>query len=213
MMTSFEGVRVRRKAVWLGVLAALAASVVIAGQAAAHASLVSSDPEDGAVLAEPPDEVVLEFDEAVQPDFTQVAVLDAEETHYEDGTPEVDGSIITQPVADMPAGDYRISYRAGSADAHPVTGVIAFTVESAGGNAAGEPATDEGTPDEPAASKGDASEGGTAADGAAKDDDATPVATVAATMAAIAALGIATVLLMRRRPGSAGDDDAPPVEP
>ncbi len=188
----------RRKAVWFGALGALAASVLIAGQAAAHASLVSSDPEDGAVLAEAPYEVVLEFDESVQPEFTQVAVLDAEESHYEDGKPEVDGSIITQPVAAMSAGDYQISYRAGSSDGHPITGVIAFTVESGGGNAAGEPATDEDAADEPRASESDASESGTAAAGAA-------------TMAAIAALGIAAVLLMRRRPGS-GDDDAPPVE-
>jgi methionine-rich copper-binding protein CopC len=197
---------VRRKAAWLGVLAVLATGVLLsANPAAAHTSLVGSTPEDGAVLAEAPDEIVLEFDEAVQPGFSQVAVLDAEETHYEDGDPESDGATVTQAVSELPAGDYRVSYRIGSVDGHPVTGVIAFTVETVDGDSTGdEPATDgDGT--------GEAAEVGGSEDDAAEDEDGAPVATVVATMAAIAAVGIAGVLLLRRRPGSP-DDDVPPDE-
>lgn len=203
----------RSRAALLGVLAALAAGVMSAGPAAAHASLVGSNPEDGAVLAEAPGEVVLEFDEAVQPDFSQVAVLDAEENHYEDGDPESDGQTVTQPVTELPAGDYRISYRVGSADGHPVTGVIAFTVETADDGPADEPsgeATEAASGD---GSDDDTSESEAAAADAPQDGDGTPVATVVATMAAIAVVGVAVVLLIRRRPGSVGDDDVPPGAP
>lgn len=112
----------------LVLVAAVAGVVLSATQAAAHTTLIGSTPEDGATLTGPPAEVTLEFNEPVQQDFTQVAVLDADDNHYEDGAPQVVGAIVTQAVHDLPAGDYRISYRVGSSDGHPVTGVLTFTV-------------------------------------------------------------------------------------
>lgn len=112
----------------LVLVVAVVGVVLSATPAAAHAALVGSDPADGATLTEPPAEVTLEFSEPVQQDFTQIAVLDAGDNHYEDGAPEVVGGMITQAVHDLPAGEYRISYRVGSSDGHPVTGVLTFTV-------------------------------------------------------------------------------------
>lgn len=206
----------RRRAARLAVLAALAAGVVLsASPAGAHSSLIGSTPEDGAVLSEAPDEVVLEFDEQAQPDFSQVAVLDAEENHYEDGDPETEGATVTQAVTDLPAGDYRVSFRVGSSDGHPVTGVVAFTVERREDvGAADEPATDEEAADEEAADEPAGADGtepasgsGSEDDEAAEDEDGTPMAPVVATVAAIAVVGVAGVLLLRRRPGTA--DDSP----
>jgi hypothetical protein len=117
-------------------VAAVAGVVLSATPAAAHTTLVGSNPEDGATLTGAPAEVTLEFNEPVQQEFTQVAVLDADDNHYEDGAPEVDGSIVTQAVQDLPAGDYRISYRVGSSDGHPVTGVLSFTVAAQDGDGA-----------------------------------------------------------------------------
>ncbi|HEX6335481.1 MAG TPA: copper resistance CopC family protein [Jiangellaceae bacterium] len=112
----------------LVLVVAVAGVVLSATPAAAHATLVGSEPEDGATLTKPPAEVTLEFSEPVQQDFTQIAVLDAGDNHYEDGAPEVVGGVVTQAVHDLPAGDYRISYRVGSSDGHPVTGLLTFTV-------------------------------------------------------------------------------------
>ncbi|HEX6326920.1 MAG TPA: copper resistance CopC family protein [Jiangellaceae bacterium] len=112
----------------LVLVAAVAFVVVSATPAAAHTTLIDSKPEDGVTLTGPPAEVTLEFNEPVQQDFTQVAVLDADDDHYEDGAPQVVGAIVTQAVRDLPTGDYRISYRVGSSDGHPVTGVLTFTV-------------------------------------------------------------------------------------
>lgn len=206
----------RRKAARLGVAAVLVVGVVCSGgTAAAHASLTGSTPEDGAVLAEAPDEVVLEFDEQMQPDFSQVAVLDAEENHYEDGEPQTEGQTVTQAVSEMPAGEYSISYRVGSADGHPVTGVIEFTVEPSGGDGtADDPAADEpvaGGATEPATSGGESGEDTPEGEAAASEqpEDGTSTASVAAVVAAVVVVGIAGALVLRRRPGDEGDDSPP----
>lgn len=114
----------------LGVVAVGAAGLATAVPATAHTSLADSSPKDRATVAEPPTVVTLEFTEPVQRDFVQVAVLDADEVHYEDGEAVVDSSTVTQAVQELPAGDYQISYRVGSSDGHPVTGVLTFTVAS-----------------------------------------------------------------------------------
>lgn len=110
-------------------LFAVTASIVLSTTpAAAHARLIGSDPEDGATVDVAPVEIVLEFSERVQEDFAQVAVLDADDGHHEDGEPVVSGSTVTQAVNALSAGDYRISYRVGSSDGHPISGTLTFTV-------------------------------------------------------------------------------------
>lgn len=202
----------RRKAAGLGILAALAAGVALsATPASAHSSLIGSTPQDGAVLGEAPDEVVLEFDEEVQPDFSQVAVLDAEENHYEDGDPVSAGPTVTQAVTDLPSGEYSISYRVGSADGHPVTGVITFTVDlPADAAAAGdEPATSKETADQPAGAETTGPAASEAASGDTEDEGGTSTESVVAAVAAVAVVGIVGVLLFRRRPNTTGGDSPP----
>lgn len=206
----------RRRATRIGIAAALVAGAMLGASpvVVAHSSLIGSTPEDGAVLAEAPAEVVLEFDENVQPDFSQVAVLDSAENHYEDGDPVSDGPTVTQPVTELPAGDYSISYRVGSADGHPVTGVVTFTLEQPEDDGvADEPAGTDATEPEPSgdgsgddAPATDETTDAATVETAAEDEDGTPMATVVATMAAIALVGAAGLLLMRRRPGAGGDD-------
>ncbi|MGH8824056.1 MAG: copper resistance CopC family protein [Jiangellaceae bacterium] len=101
---------------------------LVAAPAAAHNELTGSTPADRSTVATVPTEVVLEFDQAVQTDFGQVAVLDATGVHREQGEPEVVGSTVTQAVGTLAAGAYEISYRVGSADGHPITGTLTFTV-------------------------------------------------------------------------------------
>lgn len=119
--------RARRTLVVLAFAAGVAFSAL---PAAAHASLTDSNPEDGSTLAEAPTEITLEFSEPVQSDFVQVAVLNSADSHHEDGEPVVGGNTVTQAVDELAAGDYRISFRVVSADGHPVTGVLTFTVDA-----------------------------------------------------------------------------------
>ena len=151
--------------------------------AAAHASLVSSTPEDGAALTDAPEEVVLQFDEELLADFSQVAVIDEAENHFEEGEPETAGDSLTQAVTDLPSGQYRITYRV-SGDGHPVTGVVAFTIEP----------TD-------AADTASIADPGAAGE---PDGDGAPLGTIAMAVTAVVLVGAAGMLLARRR--SAGDD-------
>lgn len=108
------------------------AVVVLAGAApvAAHNVLRSSTPADGAVLATPPADVRLVFDQSVVTLGTEVAVTGP------DGPlalepPAVDGETVTQSLpAGLPAGDYNVAWRATSADGHPVSGDFTFTAEA-----------------------------------------------------------------------------------
>jgi methionine-rich copper-binding protein CopC len=131
----------RRARRTLGLLAVAAGVVFGAMPAAAHASLTDSNPTDGTTLAEPPAEITLEFSEPVQGNFVQVAVLDSDDSHHEDGEPIVAGSTVTQAVDGLAGGEYRISFRVGSSDGHPVTGVLTFTVAA--------PADEEAEPTQP----------------------------------------------------------------
>jgi copper resistance protein C len=113
---------------WGAALTGAAICLAAASPAVAHTELIGSSPADGATLTTPPAEVLLEFSEPVQAEFGQVAVLDDADVHHEQGNPQIVGATVTQGVDALSAGTYRISYRVGSADGHPITGTLAFTV-------------------------------------------------------------------------------------
>lgn len=100
-----------------------------ASPAAAHATLTSVDPADGARLDESPEVVRLTFSERVSADLGGVRVLDADGTQVQEGAARVDGSTVEVDLrADLPDGTYVISYRVISADGHPVRGGSVFAV-------------------------------------------------------------------------------------
>lgn len=119
---------IRRAGLVVGAALGLA---LVAVPAAAHTELIGSTPADKATVATAPAQVVLEFNQPVQQDFGQVAVLDAAGAHHEQGDTEVDGSIVTQHVGALAAGAYEISYRVNASDGHPITGTLTFTVAAA----------------------------------------------------------------------------------
>ena len=55
-------------------------------------------------------------------------MLDETDGRHQQGEPVSSGATVTQAVGELEAGSYRISYRVGSADGHPVTGTLTFTV-------------------------------------------------------------------------------------
>src|SRR5437763_1393958 len=68
----------RRRLLWLcsGLVLAVLGTALTALPVLAHARLVSTDPPAGAVLTAAPPGVQLQFDEAISPQFSVVAVLD-----------------------------------------------------------------------------------------------------------------------------------------
>jgi copper resistance protein C len=141
-----------------GVACAVLGLALISVPAAAHNELIGSDPADEATLDTAPTQVVLEFDQPVQTDFGLVAVLDATGVHHEQGGPEVVGSTVTQALGALEAGTYEISYRVGSADGHPITGTLTFTVAGTQSTPAATPEVSSGSA-EPSPSASDPHEG------------------------------------------------------
>lgn len=124
----------RRRSGGLLVLLALAALWSVAGvaaapPAAAHAELVSTDPAEGARLAEAPDRVVLTFTEGVSLGAGYARVLDASGRRVDAGDAAVDGDAVVVPLrAGLPDDGYLVTYRVVSADSHPIAGAFSFAV-------------------------------------------------------------------------------------
>lgn len=107
------------------------------GQAAfGHAVLTGSDPAIGAALTQAPEVIVLNFNEPVG--ITRLALLSPDGQSVPVGPAQAADSQVRIPLPALDAqGTYLLSWRASSADGHPVGGTVDFTVGAA---AAGAPA-------------------------------------------------------------------------
>jgi methionine-rich copper-binding protein CopC len=108
--------------------------------ALAHNVLISSDPANGSSVAAGPQKVSLTFDQYVQgADVNQIAVTGPGGGQWAEGPISVVNNVISAPLRPLgPAGKYTIGYRVLSADGHPVTGELTFTLTAPG---TGTPAT------------------------------------------------------------------------
>jgi copper transport protein len=115
------------------IVAALATLLLVMGfatVASAHASLVSTEPADGSVLAAAPKTAQLRFNEVVTP--TVIRLIDATGRTRDDATVRASGEtiIVTLP-NDLPRGTQVVSYRVISEDGHPVAGSVVFSIGAA----------------------------------------------------------------------------------
>jgi methionine-rich copper-binding protein CopC len=120
------------RTVAVGLLAGLAL-LLGATPALAHTRLLSSDPTDGASLDTAPEHVSLTFNETMTPGFSTITVVGPDGAHYETGQVGAEGGTVSIALLPLsPAGRYEIGYRVVSADGHPVTGSVAFTLTAPG---------------------------------------------------------------------------------
>jgi len=120
------------------VLLAAGAGVLSAGPAWAHSQLVRMTPADGSTVALAPTQVVLLFDENIQPIGDAVVVTAPDGSRVDSGPVVVHDATATQrlrPLVDR--GRYTVSYRVVSDDGHPVSRTLTFTLST--GRAAGSP--------------------------------------------------------------------------
>lgn len=169
--------------VTIAVLAA-ALTAVFAEPVHAHPQLTGSQPQEGATVTEPLDNVRLDFDEPIEPQ--QIRVTDPADTDLADGDPHANDTIVRQPMRQPTrTGSHTIAYRVEAADGHIARGQIGFTYTG--------PTTDEQAgkpdPDDPAGMPAWA-----------------PPAALAALIVATVAL---TVIAWRRLPK--GDGTTPPA--
>lgn len=110
------------------VLLAVAVTGAAAAPASAHASLVSTDPAEGEVLAAPPDTVTLTFDEPVSLVAEGLLAYDAagERVDVDAGA---QGEVVTGDLPDgLAEGTYVVTWRVVSTDGHPIAGSLTFHV-------------------------------------------------------------------------------------
>ncbi|HEY4021026.1 MAG TPA: copper resistance CopC family protein [Pseudonocardiaceae bacterium] len=109
------------------------ALTVGAGQADAHAVLVSAQPAEGSTVHSGPSEVRLVFDDTVASGFTDVEVVGPGNSYWAAGPPTIAGDTVSAPVDPLgPRGGYTIRYQIVSDDGHPVSGQVGFTLAVAG---------------------------------------------------------------------------------
>lgn len=117
----------------VAMVAAVVAAVGVAGPASAHDVLISSTPADGSTLAAAPTSLAFTFDQPVQNFDPVVSLIGPDGKQYATGTPTVAGNVVTGTVGTGPSGAYTAAYRIVSADGHPVTGQVHFSMSVSGG--------------------------------------------------------------------------------
>lgn len=119
-------------AVLAATLGLVTASVTLtAAPASAHDVLVSSDPADGAELAESPTQITLTFNNDLSTLGGLMVLTDASGTEVASAAPTVEGPTATLPLEPLPGGVYTLTWRAVSSDSHPIEGTSTFTVAQA----------------------------------------------------------------------------------
>ncbi len=109
--------------VWLG-------AAFVAAPAFGHAALLGTDPADRAVVATAPPSVTLRFNEPVRLVF--VRLLDASGRIVAEAPAGGEAASIEVPLPSaLPAGNYLVTYRVLSADAHAIAGTWVFAVGAA----------------------------------------------------------------------------------
>jgi copper transport protein len=117
-----------RRGLVLVALVAVLAVVLPAGPAAAHASLIRSDPVDGTVLPQAPDQVVFTFNETVRLTGQPIAVYDADGRQIDSAATASGSEVTVVPEEELTDGTYVVGWFVLSADGHPVSGSLTFSV-------------------------------------------------------------------------------------
>ncbi|MEU0032925.1 copper resistance protein CopC [Streptomyces sp. NPDC006333] len=105
---------------------------VLAGAApvSAHAALTGSNPQQGAVVTQAPDQVSLTFSEKVAMSDGAVRVLDPKGKRVDTGKAfETGGTTYGVKLhSGLPDGTFTVTYQVVSADSHPVSGAFTFSI-------------------------------------------------------------------------------------
>jgi copper transport protein len=116
-------------------LGAVAATLLLALPASAHAGLVRSDPPDGSVLAVAPGTARLWFSEEISPKFSSAHVVDHTGANIAGSRAQAGGGDPRQLTVELPGlgkGTYGLVWRVlAEDDGHATSGVVVFTVGGA----------------------------------------------------------------------------------
>lgn len=95
----------------------------------AHAHLKTSEPAAGATVTQAPKSISLTFTEKLEPNFSGVAVTDAQGHDMETGKPAISDVSMTATLKPLAAGVYHVAWHAVAVDTHRTEGTYDFTVK------------------------------------------------------------------------------------
>jgi copper transport protein len=106
--------------------------LAVAPSASAHATVVSTSPRDGQVVAAAPTVVSVRFDEPVQMQFGALRVFSPSGARVDEGTPSHpaghEDTVQVGLGSNLGRGTYTVAWHVISADSHPVSGAFTFSV-------------------------------------------------------------------------------------
>lgn len=106
------------------------ASMMCAHAASAHAFLKAASPAVGSAVAQAPSEVVIDFTEGVEPQFSTITVQDASGATVSAGGVHLAGgdTHLAVPLKPLQPGTYKVIWHATAVDTHKTEGNFSFTV-------------------------------------------------------------------------------------
>jgi hypothetical protein len=107
---------------------AVLSSILLASSANAHTDVVSTSPEDGAVIDVTPAEISITFSEPPISQGAAILLADVSGTELPLGEIQIEGAKVKAAApADLLAGDYVVTWRVSAQDGHVITGEFSFT--------------------------------------------------------------------------------------
>jgi copper resistance protein C len=103
-------------------------AVFVSTPARAHAFLDHASPLVGSTVRAAPREVSLSFTQNLEPAFSKVEVTDSNGNRVDQGNAQISGSTMRIGLRTLPAGSYRVRWRALSVDTHTTEGSFTFRV-------------------------------------------------------------------------------------
>jgi hypothetical protein len=113
-------------------ITAFALASATSSSAFAHARLQSSVPEAGSTLAAAPEQVRLQFNEALEPAFSRIKVTGPRNNEIPVAATTVDKAdptVMTAPLPPLSAGEYHVRWSTMTRDGHKVKGEVTFKVK------------------------------------------------------------------------------------
>lgn len=115
----------------LALIATMIGGLFSATPALAHDELVATTPSAGETVTAAPTSIGLEFSQEMLPEGTFAEVRGEDGANYADGTPTVEGTIVTIPLkTGLPNGEYTVNWQITSSDGHPTQGNWTFMLSA-----------------------------------------------------------------------------------
>lgn len=185
----------------------LSALLILPMTAHAHSVLESSTPAEGAVVAEPIEQVVLDFSAGIEQGSAMTMTMDGTAVDFSE-VAVMEDQLVGTPAQELEDGSYVVEYDVLSEDGHPIQGSLAFELQANEEEEAAqeEPAEEaaESEADETEATESTESTESTDMEQAAASDSEAPSEQGGSSMTLIIAgiaiiLLVAAVVLMRRK--------------